>query len=250
MASKWVRTEIAKARKREERDKRRVLFPVRLVSFKNLGEWECFDADIGIDSAKEIREYFIPDFSNWKDHDQYQKAFDRLLGDLKTESRRRFRKAPFQPSMRSMTVIVMLKIDSLRLQIGCGPEYDAVEILATNRADQSLYEGVRKRHIRNSLDFGYLGNPKIGLPLVESIQRIMIRAEIFWQTVPANRAMEHPARGGTEQDVANILGISANVVRKHYAKWSHARQQRISRLFAAVYPGTFWVREGKGPVVN
>ena len=31
-----------------------------------------FDADPGIDSAREIREYFIPDFSNWKDHDSYE----------------------------------------------------------------------------------------------------------------------------------------------------------------------------------
>jgi hypothetical protein len=86
MSSKWVKTEIAKARKREERDKRRVLFPVRLVGFEELRDWECFDADIGIDSAAEIREYFIPDFSQWKDHDQYKKAFDRLLRDLKAES--------------------------------------------------------------------------------------------------------------------------------------------------------------------
>ena len=56
---------------------------------------------------------------------------------------------------------------------------DPVEVLAPNRSDQSLYEGVRKRHVRNSLDFGYLEYPKIGLPLVESIQRIMIGAEVF-----------------------------------------------------------------------
>lgn len=41
------------------------------------------DKDRGIDSAREIREYFIPDFSNWKDHNSYQKVFDRLLRDLK-----------------------------------------------------------------------------------------------------------------------------------------------------------------------
>ena len=63
-------------------------------------------------------------------------------------------------------------------------------------------------------------------------------------------ATEILARGGTEQDVADILGISAAVVRKHYAKWSQARQQRITRLFEAVYPGTYVVHEEKGPVVN
>jgi hypothetical protein len=37
----------------------------------------------GKDSAREIRDYFIPDFSNWKDYESYQKAFQRLVGDLK-----------------------------------------------------------------------------------------------------------------------------------------------------------------------
>ena len=44
-----------------------------------------FDADTGKDLAVEVREYFVPDFSNWKDHDAYQGAFDRLLRDLKAE---------------------------------------------------------------------------------------------------------------------------------------------------------------------
>ena len=39
-----------------------------------------FDADTGKDSAREIREYFIPDFSNWKDHDSYQRAFRGCCG--------------------------------------------------------------------------------------------------------------------------------------------------------------------------
>jgi integrase len=63
-------------------------------------------------------------------------------------------------------------------------------------------------------------------------------------------ATEILAQGGTEQDVADILGISANIVRKHYAKWSHARQQRITRLFASIYPGTFLAHKEKSPVVN
>jgi site-specific recombinase XerD len=63
-------------------------------------------------------------------------------------------------------------------------------------------------------------------------------------------ATEILARGGTEQDVADILGISAGVVRKHYAKWSQARQQRITQLFEAVYPGTYLARDEKAPVIN
>ena len=87
MKSEWVNTEIAKARKREIRESRRMLFPVGLVDFETLREWECFDADTGKDSAREIRAYFIPDFSRWKDHDSYQAAFERLLSDLKDEGR-------------------------------------------------------------------------------------------------------------------------------------------------------------------
>jgi hypothetical protein len=83
MKSEWVKTELAKARKREVKDGKRVLFPVRLVPFDVLRDWECFDADSGKDSAREIREYFIPDFSNWKEHDSYQTAFQRLVKDLK-----------------------------------------------------------------------------------------------------------------------------------------------------------------------
>jgi uncharacterized protein YjbI with pentapeptide repeats len=80
--SEWVRTEISKARKRELREKNSMLFPLRLGEFQTLQDWECFDADTGKDSAREIREYFIPDFSNWKDHDSYKAAFDRLVRDL------------------------------------------------------------------------------------------------------------------------------------------------------------------------
>jgi hypothetical protein len=40
-------------------------------------------SDTRKDSAREIREYFIPDFSNWKNHDSYQEAFQRLISDLK-----------------------------------------------------------------------------------------------------------------------------------------------------------------------
>ncbi|MFI5117348.1 MAG: toll/interleukin-1 receptor domain-containing protein [Terriglobales bacterium] len=89
MSSEWVKTEIAKARKREVKEGKRVLFPVRLVEFDVLRDWECFDGDTGKDSAREIREYFIPDFSNWKDHDSYQTAFQRLVKDLKSGSESR-----------------------------------------------------------------------------------------------------------------------------------------------------------------
>jgi hypothetical protein len=85
MGSEWVITEIRKARKAERLEKKRKLFPIRLVDFEAIRAWECFDADGGKDLAVEIREYFIPDFSNWKDHDVFEAGFVRLLKDMKAE---------------------------------------------------------------------------------------------------------------------------------------------------------------------
>jgi uncharacterized protein YjbI with pentapeptide repeats len=84
--SEWVMTEIRKAREVEKREKRRKLFPIRLTDFETLGKWTCFDADSGKDLAMEVREYFIPDFSNWKKHDAFESAFARLKKDLEAEN--------------------------------------------------------------------------------------------------------------------------------------------------------------------
>ena len=40
MASEWVKIEIRKARQRELREKRRMLFPIRLVSMERIQQWE------------------------------------------------------------------------------------------------------------------------------------------------------------------------------------------------------------------
>jgi hypothetical protein len=95
--SEWVMTEIRKARAQEKKENCRKLFPIRLVDFDTLREWTCFDSDSGKDLAVEVREYFIPDFSNWKDHDSFEKAFDRLQKDLKAEG-------PLKPSSRASSV--------------------------------------------------------------------------------------------------------------------------------------------------
>jgi hypothetical protein len=41
----------------------------------------CFGA------AREVRKYHIPDFSNWKNHDAFERAFARLEKDLRTSLR-------------------------------------------------------------------------------------------------------------------------------------------------------------------
>ena len=86
MNSEWVATEIYHARQREKEEKKQILFPIRLVAFDSIRKWESFDADTGKDMAREIREYNIPDFSNWMDHDSFEENFAKLLGYLKAET--------------------------------------------------------------------------------------------------------------------------------------------------------------------
>lgn len=85
LRSEWVATEIRSARKAEREEDRRKLFPIRLVGFDAIQRWECFDADSGKDLGVELREYFIPDFSDWKDPEAFDRTFERLLRDLKAE---------------------------------------------------------------------------------------------------------------------------------------------------------------------
>jgi hypothetical protein len=56
-----------------------VLFPIRLDNAV-MDTSEAWAADIR-------RTRHIGDFTGWKDHDSYAKAFERLLRDLKVEGR-------------------------------------------------------------------------------------------------------------------------------------------------------------------
>jgi len=85
MASDWVKYEIMRAVAREKQEKPQVLFPIGLASRKTILAWSAFDTDSGKDIAKVVREYHIPDFSNWKDDDSFEEAFTGLLEDLKAE---------------------------------------------------------------------------------------------------------------------------------------------------------------------
>lgn len=78
VASGWVEHEVKTALAKEREEKRTVLFPVRVdrAVFESPFDW-----------ATEIRrERNIGDFTGWKNHDSYQKAFARLLRDLKAEA--------------------------------------------------------------------------------------------------------------------------------------------------------------------
>jgi hypothetical protein len=74
IGSEWVEDEVTTAFEEERRRGKTVLFPVRVddTVFDTEESW-----------AAKVRQRHIGDFRQWKDHDAYQKAFDRLLRDLK-----------------------------------------------------------------------------------------------------------------------------------------------------------------------
>jgi uncharacterized protein YjbI with pentapeptide repeats len=93
MKSQWVQTELRRALAAETSQRRRKLFPIRLCDMASLRRWTCFDADTGRDMAVEVRGYFVPDFSDWRDHDAFEAGFKRLLRDLKATATRDNRRA-------------------------------------------------------------------------------------------------------------------------------------------------------------
>jgi hypothetical protein len=40
----------------------------------------------GEDLAEEVHSYFIPDFSNWKSHEDFEQAYMRLLANPKASA--------------------------------------------------------------------------------------------------------------------------------------------------------------------
>jgi uncharacterized protein YjbI with pentapeptide repeats len=79
VGNQWVEQEVETALARErEPEGQTVLFPVRIDNavMKIKSGWPAL--------LKNTRN--VGDFTRWKDHDSYQKAFDRLLRDLKAET--------------------------------------------------------------------------------------------------------------------------------------------------------------------
>jgi len=81
MQSEWVNTELRRAITRERDEKRQILFPIRLVDMATVMEWTAFDADTGKDLAVEVREYHIPDFTDWNNSLAFERSMLRLLVD-------------------------------------------------------------------------------------------------------------------------------------------------------------------------
>jgi len=76
--SSWVEYEVQSVLEKESKQGQKVLFPVRIddAVLNSKIEW-----------ASRIKsERYIGDFRKWKSHDVYQKAFDRLLRELKANN--------------------------------------------------------------------------------------------------------------------------------------------------------------------
>ena len=61
-------------------------------------------------------------------------------------------------------------------------------------------------------------------------------------------ATELLEQGWTYEDVAEVLGNSAAIVRKHYAKWSKGRQSRLTQMMESVFSVQNWYTPEKEPV--
>ncbi len=86
MKSNWVQTELASALAREHREGKRVLFPVSLAPIDVIRKWECIDPDSGIDIARELRSYHIPDFSNWSNPEQFERQIAKVIRGLRVDT--------------------------------------------------------------------------------------------------------------------------------------------------------------------
>jgi integrase len=61
-------------------------------------------------------------------------------------------------------------------------------------------------------------------------------------------ATELLEQGWKYEDVAEVLGNSAAIVRKHYAKWSRGRQSRLTQMMESVFSVQNWYTPEKQPV--
>jgi len=105
------------------------------------------------------------------------------------------RRSPLQSSMRAMRIEIGPEIEQLVFEIRRGPEQRAIQILASNRADQPFHKGMGQGNIGDGLDFGHLQYPQVGLPLPKPIKWIMVGAEVLWHpALPSNGTVEHPEK--------------------------------------------------------
>ena len=100
--------------------------------------------------------------------------------------------------MRAMMVKIGFEIEQLDFEIGGCPEQRMIQALSAEGADQPLHKWMGQRNAGHGLDFGHIQDSKVGLPLIKTIERIVVGTEVFRdRAVASNGVIEHSAKGDT-----------------------------------------------------
>ena len=86
--------------------------------------------------------------------------------------------AALEGCVRAVIVEVGREIDELGLEVRGRPKEGTIQEFSSDGADQSLDKGMGERDIRDGFYFVDLEDAKIGLPLTELKQGIMVGAEV------------------------------------------------------------------------
>jgi hypothetical protein len=96
--------------------------------------------------------------------------------------------------MSPLDIEVDLEMIQFACQISGIPEEDLVKEFPTYTSDQPFNKRMGHGHMREGRDFLNLQNAKIGLPLRESEERIIVTAEVLRRSHARNGLGEHPAK--------------------------------------------------------
>ena len=77
--------------------------------------------------------------------------------------------------MNTESVVISFEVRKLHLQICRRPEQKVIEAFAANGSNQPFNERMREGHTWYRFDFRHAEDSQVRLPLMESIQGIMIR---------------------------------------------------------------------------
>ena len=100
--------------------------------------------------------------------------------------------------MRAMVVKIGFEIEQLAFEIGRCPEQRTIQALSAESADQSFHKWMGQRNIGYGLDFSHIQDSQVGLPLMKTVKRIVVGAEVLGHPgLPSNRAVEHSAKCDT-----------------------------------------------------
>ena len=81
--------------------------------------------------------------------------------------------------MRAMMVKIGFEIEQLDFEIGGCPEQRMIQALSAEGADRPLHKWMGQRNAGHGLDFGHIQDSQVGLPLMKTIERIVVETEVF-----------------------------------------------------------------------